>query len=85
MPAVLLLICNGSQLSIQNLNAATFSRKTSQWSRLVNSQYKSHSRATSAIPNVFKFEIQDTELPIYMNIYVLSLTFIGPKRLFYEF
>ena len=30
--AALLLICNGSQLSIQNLNAATFSRKTSQWS-----------------------------------------------------
>ena len=84
MPAVLLLICNGSQLSIQNLNAATFSRKTSQWNRLVNSQYKSHSRATT-IPNVFKFEIRDTELPIYMNIYVLSLTCIGPKMLSYKF
>ena len=49
---------------------------------LVNSQYKSHSRA---IPDVFKFEIQDTSLAIDMDIFALFLTFISPKRLVCHF
>ena len=40
MPAGLLLICNGSQLSIQNLNAApTFPEKADNGADNVNSQY----------------------------------------------
>ena len=51
MPAGLLLICNGSQLSIQNLNAApTFSRKSWQWGGECQFPiYKSHSRAIALL------------------------------------
>ena len=63
-----------------------FPEKADNGDENVNSQYTNLILALlRSLPNVFKFEIQDTELPIYMNIYVLSLTFIGPKRLFYKF
>ena len=54
MLAALLLICNGSQLSIENLNAATpnfFQKKSWQWSGQCQFPiYKSHSRATALFP-----------------------------------